>query len=745
MRTSGKEQQGNKFDIEKEFLVTYNARKKDRAKYSKECDNILTFGIETTSGFADEDGNVITYHPYEQDEYWNKRDSLSIAYEWHFSFDDNVYHGRELNEFVQLLDTLPKDTHFIIYVHDLSKEIEYLSNIMMWENVFARAIHSPIYAIPSMFPNIEFRCFYYLTNMSLTDYGKHLGMDRLTIDKNVMRTPNTKLTDGELEYTEQECAIVYNGIIHYRNMFSHIRDIPITQTGIIRRELKNRIRREDKSVFKFAVSLLPKSVNEYKELTSVFRGGYTHANFMFVGRVIRGKGYSYDKASFYPSVVCSEKFPVTHFSNDIYDESKINELAYILDIRFKNMKPKTQNHYIQWAKCKHVVKDSDSWNDSGHVASLKEFTLTITEQDFEIIKKSYTFEYEILSCKSAAKYYLPKTIIDYVLELYAEKTALKGVEERHMDYITKKEQNNAIYGMMVTKPVGSEILFDGKAWTEEKKTDEDIEEYFRDLRENNKGRTFLAYSWGVWVSAYARKLLWDVILKYDSHIMYSDTDAVKSDIKLDLSEFDSTIDEKLKTLCSLYGIDYELTRPKDMHGDIHPLGHFEEEPPFTEFCTIGAKRYAHRDASTNKLHTTISGLSKHACIALKDDISNFNSDMIIDKDYFTAFKDSFVGETPWCNLFRGLTYEDTCGKYNIQDGTSHCIAYLGREHEAHTSVNTYVWNAGKYDEYKSTPENNRYGINTRPVSYSTGDVSFLATVLANRLRMRRQYGVQEVK
>ena len=53
----------------------------------------------------------------------------------------------------------------------------------------------------------------------------------------------------------------------------------------------------------------------------------------------------------------------------------------------------------------------------------------MTELDYLTIKETYSWESaEIIDKYRSEKQYLPKPFVEYILELYANKTTLKGVE-----------------------------------------------------------------------------------------------------------------------------------------------------------------------------------------------------------------------------------------------------------------------------------------------------------------------------
>ena len=200
---------GKKWNIETKR--SHHKNKEGKYKKDKYLNNIITFDIECTSAWLQDD-QIITYRKGKTNDYWNSLEPLSLCYLWQCSIDDTVYYGRVLESFLWLLKDLPEGVHIIIWVHNLSYEFQFLCNILTWDKVFARLPHKPMKATSEEFPLIEFRCTYILTRLSLASWGKQLGVHKAVgdLDYDKLRTPLTPLTDIELHYGEQDCLVVYN-------------------------------------------------------------------------------------------------------------------------------------------------------------------------------------------------------------------------------------------------------------------------------------------------------------------------------------------------------------------------------------------------------------------------------------------------------------------------------------------------------------------------------------------------------
>ena len=636
----------------KEVEFSYEKKRsysKKRNKVTKYCNDIMVLDIEVTSAWID-NGKIIPYHKNEDAEYWNSLQPLALCYIWQFSFNDKVYYGREFRDFENVLKDIPEDLTCVIWVHNLSYEFHFLNNFLKWKTVFARTPHKPMKAVPLDYPNIEFRCSYMLTRLSLASWGKQIGYHKAVgdLDYELLRTPLTPLTEKEMGYCEDDVLVVYHGIQEYRKRYGNIRDIPLTQTGTVRREVKEMLM-SDKDYCKFIKVLIPKDASEYKRLMDVFAGGYTHANKYYSGQTQAGLIKHFDFASSYPTVMVCEKFPMGAwtfmFKRKFPTDIEMEEFAYIMQLKFTKIECKTFNTYLQANKCQ--CRNADY--DNGRIIKADELTVIVTEQDWKTIKETYKYEnVEILKEWVCRKKYLPKKFIEYILELYHRKTTLKDVEGMEDLYMQSKQYINAMFGMAVTGILQPDVKFDGEHWMLVPLTEEAVNKKLKKLKTwNSDKRYFLSYSWGCWVTAYARRNLWKCIIPNDYNVMYCDTDSIFIIGDCDFSWYNNEIDMKMKRVCDTLSLDYSKTRPKTPKGKEKPLGRFEPEEDCIEFKTLGAKRYVER-RKDNKLYLTVSGINKEAVALLDNDIDKFADGFNFDKDADCVHKQlaTYVADMP---------------------------------------------------------------------------------------------------
>lgn len=631
-------------------------------------DNIYTFDIEVSSLFKI--NNVWQSFDYSIYDY-SEIPKASCVYIGMFGINDNIYYFRNFMLFAEILKKLSCFyERKIIYVHNLGYEFQFLRMIFSEytiENMLASAPHKPIAFVVKEL-NIEFRCSYRLTNLSLEKSAeKYTNIKKLVgaLDYEKARHPFTPLTDIELSYCEYDIKTLYEIIRHFRTEYGHIYNIPYTQTGEVRRDLRNRL---DYFYFEKQKEQIP-PYDIYLYLMQAFQGGITHANMVHAGRVLTGVD-SADEASAYPTMILTKKFPYGKWSEyDIQDYEHMQDFkAFLLHIRLHNVKSKLFNHYISSYKC---IQRAGAYVDNGRIIKADMIELIITDCDYEMIKKSYSFDkIEYLKILGANKKYLDRRILQYVLDLYKQKTELKGVAGQEDFYMKAKQRVNSIFGCACTNPLNQDTYYKNNEWG--RYCADEVKETFikNKLEELKQSTNYFNYAVGVWITAYNRMTLWSRFLEYttvedgrqvmnDKLICYYDTDSIKSIRKLDFTEYNKRIVEECRASAEANGLDFADFAPLDRKGRPHPIGIFEQEETAAEFITLGAKKYCAR--YEDGLHLTVSGVRKKAVKQLNDDIRNFTKSTIFDYDHAKKNIHYYTEQKPF-------TFEDYTGnKYTCCD------------------------------------------------------------------------------
>lgn len=636
-------------------------------------DTIFTFDTENSTGYFNKYGVQMEYKVDVRNNYYDKLSIYSLPYIWQFGINNTVYYGRHLEELKDFIIELNSKCRFkkIVFVHNLAHDFMFLLNILDFtpKNVFCRKAYHPIKALNRDF-NIEFRCSYFLTRLSLENWGKQIGLEKLVgaLDYSKVRTPETPLTLEELEYCGRDCMVIYKGMQKYLLKYATIENIPLTQTGEVRREYKRRIQKNI-SLMKKIQKLQPQNEEEYNILKKCFRGGDTHANYIRANKLLFNVD-SWDITSSYPFTMVTEKFPMTpweHYKSTIKSSTlDKDKYAYMLHVYITNLEEKHPCHYIPSSKTERLVAES---LDNGRVITAKEVELWCTELDLDIIEKTYKYStLEITEYYKSRKAYLPRELREFVIELFANKTTLKDVEGFEDLYMQSKQFLNSLFGMAVTDIIMDTVEFiqvDGEYVTIESNFMESMLEYKTKLRKN-----YLSYSWGVWVTAYARRNLWECIIPIGKDVVYYDTDSVKllNGNKWEYIFLEYNNRAMQKGIKALEPLKLSPTQIKP-DGSPTTLGLYEKELTYLEFKTLGAKRYAYKywDKKENGILTkfTFSGVKKSAVCVLENNLNNFTPDLVFPRDKsgkMLSVKNFNQPEILWTD-YLGNTYKSTveCG------------------------------------------------------------------------------------
>jgi len=466
----------------------------------------------------------------------------------------------------------------------------------------------------------EFRCSYKLTNMSLAQFTKkfavkHQKLSGEEFDYSVKRYPWTPLSSEELEY----CTHDVLGLVEAVNALmardgDTLQTIPLTSTGYVRREAKRAMKQGN--VHHGLVYSISPDIDLYHALRDAFRGGNTHSNRYFAGDVIRNV-HSADRSSSYPAVICNCEYPMSVFVP--LQPSELNEdyVARCLTVRHKamllvvgitNVRLKDKYWgcpYLSKDKCR-KIKGGICTEDNGRILRAEYLETTITDVDLHIILDEYEGKLKIMKGWYSSYKKLPQPLIDEVIKYYKEKTELKGVKGMEVYYDKSKALLNSLYGMMAQDPVKHSLLFKqiGDWDIDTTKTDEE-------LLEKSNSKAFLAYQWGVWVTAHSRMALERGIrLIHETEgaeFVYCDTDSCKYTGDVDWTSYNTERIAECKESGSF---------ATDPAGVTHYMGVFETEDlkdtgyAYYEFKTLGAKKYAYVERPGEGVHCTIAGVNK---------------------------------------------------------------------------------------------------------------------------------------
>lgn len=533
----------------------------------------------------------------------------AFMYQWQMCVEGIVIFGRTWQEFQNLLRFLEKayflssKRKLVIYVHNLSFEWQFLYPFVHVNKVFATDNHKVLKATADDF--FEFRCSYYLSNMSLAKFVEntpeaHYLKAAGDLDYRVLRTPATLLTETENGYCYNDVRGLFERIMYKLNDDT-LSSIPLTSTGYVRRDCRNAMRKNPKNHDQFIKCQL--NIEQYKLLKSAFRGGNTASN-RYCTNFIIDNVHSYDISSSYPFVMLAFKYPATSFKFSTIEST--DELEYynskyctVALYSFENIRLKKDIPipYLPYSKCEKIL---NSKNYNGRILSADFLQIALTNIDYEIIKSQYDFDgLYVEQFYFAHADYLPVELREQILKYFTDKSTLKGVKGSEYEYMKSKNKLNSIFGMMVTDILHEEYIFNDGEYDIIEKTD--IEKYYKSR--NN----FLSYQWGVFVTAYARRQLQIAIDSicarggaYD--IIYCDTDSVKF-----VGDYDyvfDNINNNIRAYCRENNIIHSVR----VNDKVYEMGNFDKEESYNQFITLGAKKYAYN--INNKIGITVAGLNK---------------------------------------------------------------------------------------------------------------------------------------
>lgn len=521
-----------------------------------------------------------------------------FMYMWGWCIGSDVIIGRRWEELKKLLTLMHNHFHMnsrrmCVYVHNLPFEFQFMRNLFNWDEVFAVDERKIVTGLTG---NFEFRCSYKLSNMSLAKFCEnsegcvHFKKDGGKFDYKEIRYPDTELSDYQLLY--QYCDVKgLHEAIESKLKEDTIATIPLTSTGYARREARKVMLSNPKN--KYIITDTRLSPFLYLLMRTGRRGGDTHALAQFCDEILINVD-SWDIKSSYPYVMVTKKFPMTPFIE--VSAFRNDGRAYLMEVEFTNIRMKSIKHmpYIPSAKC--IVKQG--WgNDNGRLLYADRIRTVITDIDLEIINEVYDYDdISYIHVYSSEYGMLPKEFRAYIMECFQTKTDLEDGDP----YVYAKYKNviNALFGMMLTDICQISHKYEDGKWVQQ---DDGVETLLD--RYYNSEKSFLAYQWGLWVTAHARKRLHEPTKVNLGYLVYSDTDSWKCRQGYNKEIFEE-INRRVIEEAETFDVKpYSIKNGKRVY-----LGVWSYEGCYEEFKTMGAKKYAYRQ--NGELHVTVAGLNK---------------------------------------------------------------------------------------------------------------------------------------
>lgn len=608
--------------------------------------DFLTFDIETTS--------IKEFTKYNPDE-----NPIAFAYTYQFYIFGKVWllrYDYECKKFFEIIANYCINHYctICIYIHNSSFEYEFIKNMIKIDNQDIFAVKTrKLLRFTAYNGHIEFRCSYMLSNMSLEKFTENYCQelyrkDKELIDYEVIRWSWTELSNEIIYYCAMDVITLYHAVCSIMQLEGDtIKSIPMTNTGYVRRACRiatlgtntkhydNEADQETYKIFKRYRQMFVKTqldLEKYNLMVSAYRGGNTHANRFYTGQILDNIG-SVDFASSYPAViVCSDDFPMGRLTECTRDcraslknfEWYVNRYFVVVQVVFKNLELRDPYHtpcpYIPSAKLIYDKHDVGIYDNGRVIKQTGYSSFSFLGIEWNIIKKQYKADgVQIVKAFYSVKGYLPNSLRKQCFEWFDKKTSLKNVSGFEYEYMKSKNRVNSIYGMSVEKIVKNIISWnDEKKGLEERKpTAEEAEKQLSDFYTPMQQK-FMAYQWGVVVTAVARVRHMDLIDIAGDDFIYGDTDSVKmmnfEKHLPEIEKYNNTWKEYIKQC----GVSYE-SYTKD--NEYQCLGIADYEGMYDRFVTLGSKKYAYE--IDGHLSITIAGVPKKIGAKLLKRIENF--------------------------------------------------------------------------------------------------------------------------
>ena len=541
----------------------------------------LSFDIETTT-------IIETEHSY--------------MYIWQFGYicenKQYVVKGRtwkEFDYFIRHLSRLVGNKCVIVWVHNLSFEFGFLRGLYKNDisELFCKEKDAPIKF--RLLGNIEFRCSYSLTNMSLDKLSKDFTTTKKLVgdlDYNILRNSTTPLTDDEECYCDNDVIILCEFAIY---VYSHLiidGKIPLTSTGILRAEVKHNAYESKgrKQVSSYIRNNFPSKPLYDLMMNYAFIGGITHAKASICGDKLTNIE-SFDFTSSYPAVMLQPQY--YYPERWIYTKEFNPDKLHMFLVEYSEFMTKTQHSLFSSSK---AVKISNAIIDNGRIRYATTIRLLVLDIDMDWIERAYDYKSKkIIKMWESNKIRLPEYLTQPIINAYVEKAKKKRNKE---NYVNEKSKVNSAYGLTVQRLILNEIVYEDGMFHVKHIN-------FADAIKNS----ILLPQWGCYVTAYARRNLINAILEFPDLICYYDTDSIKgylnrTDVLDYIDKYNTKMSRENLKIAKHYNVDYDL---------ISDLGQFDWETkdnPYEQFMTWGAKRYIYTQGG--EFYQTIAGLGKNA-------------------------------------------------------------------------------------------------------------------------------------
>lgn len=628
------------------------------------------------------------YSSFDIETYTNENDQANMyVWQWGFGFypDDYVVcMGRTWEDFMILyhdvVELKSKSYPFHVYVHNLAYEFQFIRKRLKWRqkrsgdsDLFCTDLRKVCYAVTE--DEVVFHDSLIYTASGLETVGKNLTKYKVQkmvgdLDYTEPRNCFTPLDEKEIGYCVNDVLVVMAKIredCEFNNC--KIADLVMTNTGNVRNELLDFYNSESEGK-KRCIRTSRLTRKSYYVMSESYTGGFTHCNPVYSGVKLSNIA-SIDFCSSYPAVMLSEWYPFgtpKYYENLNPKDASFKQhwcgLIKLTKVRLKEEAPDG------WIPVSHCKKIKGEFLFNGKVFSADYLETYFTDVDFEMVNKYYHYDMVEYGEGLIFPYSLPLPpfIREALYKMYAGKTSLKNVDGKEAEYLRSKGMFNSAYGCTVQRVLMDKVVYKDDQWYRHINTDEDKEELIHKYNFNDK-RT-LYYAIGVWVTAFARRNLLNGIWEMGDDFVYSDTDSIKFrhlERHLEyIKRYNQQVTYKLKAINGEDNYNKYL-KPKDIHGEEHPLGVWEIEGVYKYFKGLRAKAYMYTDEN-DKLHLTLAGVSKKEGLKYFEKQSNpyeaFNLKVAIPAKYTGKLVHKYIDSPDTWTVVDKYGNEQECTEYS---------------------------------------------------------------------------------
>ena len=638
--------------------------------------------INIGAGFDCETSQFDDHTKYEQGTQEYKNALHSFVYIWQFSVGENIYLCRD----VELLEKFLLDLDSACDVHPNAKLIIWDANIKYeysyFKHIFKKYI-SKMFA-KSTTDIITFDCFDHLQfRECLGVFGKSLAevaknntkTQKLVgdLDYDLIRTPETPLTEQEINYCVNDVAILSELTEVALNEYIRKGDkIPLTQTGIVRNAVKKsmcKTRSAQKALYEQNKPLIGTREQYNTFRNYAFSGGLTHSNFKYVGEKLYDVK-CYDLTSAYPYALSTKNYPsgdmITVTQPQDFKQA-LSHKHYVLKITLADLHSKSTHSTISIHKVTNLVRPVI---DNGRIYKCESVTLYATEIDYANICAIYDFDkskskiHEVTYFTKSVK--VPKQMTNVMLDWYKRKQILKphsndNAENKKL-YGKLKQFVNCVYGMTCTS------LYEiNNEW------DTAIQDLKEITQEWDATSNTIFNPWfGYYCTAYVRQRLIECISQFPDYIVQYDTDSIYCLPCPELDELVNKINARVYNEC-VKNITFS---------ECWDLGQWDDDGHYTVFECLGSKRYIGTKPN-GKYKITFAGANADDIIeqAKKTDKDIYEYIKHVDiseitsnkkgafhfNDTYSATVTDYNGNTYYCTTYGGTTIKNVQFKANLSD------------------------------------------------------------------------------